>query len=108
MEAHVAIDHAAYPNDPADAVTYSNKIRRVIERQAAGGLIVTDDAAEALTAAKEDATNAKILFLLLGVPGVLVGAGLGLAAAGALAESQRREQALLQLLAARPAGSSWR
>ena len=97
VEAHVAIDHAAYPNDPADAVTYSNKIRRVIERQAAGGLIVTDDAAEALTAAKEDATNAKILFLLLGVPGVLVGAGLGLAAAGALAESQRREQALLQL-----------
>jgi putative ABC transport system permease protein len=69
----------------------------VLERQAAGGVVVADNAAEALTAAKVDATNAKILFFLLGAPGVLVGAALGLAAAGALAESQRREQALLEL-----------
>ena len=107
VEAHVTIDHAAYPVDPAQAIAFSNTMRRVIERQAAGALIVTDNAAEALTLAKEDATNAKILFLLLGVPGVLVGAGLGLAAAGALAESQRREQALLQLRGATN-GSSWR
>jgi putative ABC transport system permease protein len=97
VEAHVTIDHSAYPTDPGQAITWSNRMRRVIERQAAGGLVVTDNAAEALTMAKDDATNAKILFLLLGVPGVLVGAGLGVAAAGALAESQRREQALLQL-----------
>jgi putative ABC transport system permease protein len=97
VEEHVTIDHAAYPVDPGQAITWSNRTRRVIERQAAGNLVVADNAAEVLTFAKEDATNAKILFLLLGVPGVLVGAGLGVAAAGALAESQRREQSLLQL-----------
>jgi putative ABC transport system permease protein len=97
VESHITIDHAAYPVDPGEAIIWSNKTRRVIERQAVGGVVVTDNAAEALTMAKEDATNAKILFLLLGVPGVLVGGGLGVAAAGALAESQRREQALLQL-----------
>jgi putative ABC transport system permease protein len=97
VESHITIDHAAYPVDPGQAIVWSNMTRRVIERQAVGGVVVTDNAAEVLTVAKEDATNAKILFLLLGIPGVLVGAGLGLAAAGALAESQRREQALLQL-----------
>jgi putative ABC transport system permease protein len=97
VEDHITIAHAAYPHDPGQAEVWSNRVRRVIERQAAGGVVVADNAAEALTAAKVDATNAKILFFLLGVPGVLVGAALGLAAAGALAESQRREQALLEL-----------
>jgi len=97
VEAHIDIDHAAYPTDPGQAEIWSTTTRRVIERQAAGSVIVTDNAAEALLFAKEDATNAKILFLLLGLPGVLVGGALGLAAAGALAETQRREQSLLQL-----------
>ena len=97
VEWHVAVDHAAYPNDPGQAELWSGQLRRVIERQTAGAVVVTDDAAEALAAAKADATNAKILFLLLGIPGVLVGAALGLAAAGALAEVQRRENALLRL-----------
>src|SRR3954465_1236391 len=97
VEAHIAIDHAAYPTDPGQAEIWAGKIRRIIERQSAGSVIVSDNAAEALLLAKADATNAKILFILLGLPGVLVGAALGLAAAGALAETQRREQALLQL-----------
>src|SRR4051794_15484568 len=97
VEGHIAIDHAAYPTDPGQAEIWAGKIRRIIERQSAGSVIVTDNAAEALLLAKADATNAKILFILLGLPGVLVGAALGLAAAGALAETQRREQALLQL-----------
>jgi putative ABC transport system permease protein len=86
VESHITIDHAAYPVDPGQAIVWSNMTRRVIERQAVGGVVVTDNAAEALTMAKEDATNAKILFLLLGIPGVLVGAGLGVAAAGGRGE----------------------
>ena len=39
----------------------------------------------------------RILFLLLGLPGVLVAAGVGLAAASALVEAHRREEALLRL-----------
>jgi putative ABC transport system permease protein len=97
VEVHIGIDHAAYPPDPGQAARWSDTTRHVIERSAAGTVVVADNAAEALTFAQEDATNAKILFFLLGFPGVLVGAALGLAAAGALAETQRREQSLLQL-----------
>ncbi len=97
VEAHVQVDHAAYPSDPAVAVQWSTTLRHQLERQAPGAVLVTDDAAEALTAAKDDATNAKALFLLLGLPGVLAALALGLAAESALLEAHRREEGLLRL-----------
>ena len=97
LEGHVTVDHASYPSDPARAASWSAELRRVLERQAPGSVAVSDDAAEALSLASADATNAKILFLLLGLPGVLVAASLGLATASALAEAHRREDALLRL-----------
>jgi putative ABC transport system permease protein len=98
LEAHVAVDHRAYPSDPASATAWSDALRHLLERQAApGSIIVTDHAAEPLLEASTDATNAKILFLLLGIPGALVAAALGLAAQSALAEAQRREDGLLRL-----------
>src|SRR5581483_7079627 len=51
-------------------------------------IVVADNAAEPLTEAASDATNAKILFLLLGIPGALAAAALGLAAQSALASAQ--------------------
>jgi putative ABC transport system permease protein len=98
LEAHVAVDHRAYPSDPGSATVWSDALRHLLERQApAGSIVVTDQAAEPLTEASADATNAKILFLLLGIPGALVAAALGLAAQSALAEAQRREDGLLRL-----------
>ncbi|MCW2568360.1 MAG: hypothetical protein JWN54_2457 [Mycobacterium sp.] len=97
VEAHVQLHHAAYPSDPARAVTWSAGVQRLLERQAPGSVVVADDAAEALTLAQADATNAEILFLLLGVPGAGVAAALGLAAESALAAAHRREDALLRL-----------
>jgi putative ABC transport system permease protein len=98
LEAHISVDHRAYPSDPATATTWSDALRHLLERQPApGAIVVSDNAAEPLLEASADATNAKILFLLLGVPGVLVAAALGLAAQSALAEAQRREDALLRL-----------
>lgn len=97
LEAHIAVGHNAYPSDPARAVRWSGALQRRLERAAPGAIIVADDAAEDLSFAKADATNAKILFLLLGIPGVLVAAALGLATESALAEAHRREDALLRL-----------
>jgi putative ABC transport system permease protein len=98
LEAHVAVDHRAYPSDPGSATAWSDALRHLLERQAApGSIVVTDHAAEPLLEASTDATNAKILFLLLGIPGALVAAALGLAAQSALAEAQRREDGLLRL-----------
>jgi putative ABC transport system permease protein len=98
LEAHIAVDHRAYPSDPGSATIWSDALRHLLERQpATGSIIVTDHAAEPLLEASTDATNAKILFLLLGIPGALVAAALGLAAQSALAEAQRREDGLLRL-----------
>jgi putative ABC transport system permease protein len=98
LEAHVAVDHNAYPSDPASAMTWSDALRHLLERRApAGSIVVSDHAAEPLLEASADATNAKILFLLLGIPGALVAAALGLAAQSALTEAQRREDGLLRL-----------
>src|SRR6202011_1509047 len=73
-------------------------LKHLLERRPApGSMAVSDHAAEPLLEASADATNAKILFLLLGIPGALVAAALGLAAQSALAEAQRREDGLLRL-----------
>jgi putative ABC transport system permease protein len=97
LEAHIAVDHASYPPDPGQALFWSSGLRRKIERGAGGYVYVADNAAENLALSQDDATNAKILFLLLGLPGFLVAAAVGLAAAAALVEAHRREEALLRL-----------
>jgi putative ABC transport system permease protein len=97
VEAHITTNRAAYPGDPGRASAFSSTLRRVLERRVASSVVVADDTAEPLAAASTDADNAKILFLLLGIPGVLAAAALGLATESALAEAQRREEALLRL-----------
>ena len=97
LESHVTVDHAAYPPNPSRATAWSGQLRSLLERRAAGSILVADNAAETLVTAQSDATNAKILFLLLGIPGVLAAGALGLAAGSALAEANRREEALLRL-----------
>ncbi len=95
LEAHVTIDHAAYPADPGQAALWSGQLQHSLAREAGAPVIVADNAEEPLTEGQQDATNAKILFLLLGIPGVLVAAALGLATASTLVEARRREDALL-------------
>ena len=117
VEAHIAVDHGAYPSDPRAAAQWSTALRHLLERQATGDIVVADDAYEPLTEAANDASNAKTMFLLLGIPGALVAAALGLAAQSALAEAYRRQDALLRLrgatdrqlawLAAMDAGLAW-
>jgi putative ABC transport system permease protein len=97
VEAHITVDHRGYPSDPARAVVWTGGLQHLLERQAPGSIVVSDQAAEPLTLAQADATNAKILFLLLGIPGLLAAAALGLASESALAEAHRREEALLRL-----------
>jgi putative ABC transport system permease protein len=97
IESHIAVDHSTYPPDPGRAATWSDRLRRALERQAPGAIVVADNTFEVLSEASVDAGDAKILFLLLGIPGVLVAAALGLAAESALAEAYRREDALMRL-----------
>jgi putative ABC transport system permease protein len=97
LESHIDVAHSTYPTDPGQAAHWSDTLRRTLELQAPSKIVMTDNAFEPLTEAQADATNAKILFLLLGIPGAIVAAALGLAAQSALAEAHRREDALLRL-----------
>jgi putative ABC transport system permease protein len=97
LESHLTVDHSAYPPEPGRAALWSQRLRKRLERLETGKILVADNAYEVLTEAKVDAADAKILFLLLGIPGVLVAAALGLGAESALAEAHRREDALLRL-----------
>ena len=97
LQAHVSIDRSVFASDPSVALKRSTGLRRTLERSSPGQVTAIDNLGDALGAAKGDAINAKILFLFLGVPGVLVAAGLAVATAIALAAAQRREVALLRL-----------
>jgi putative ABC transport system permease protein len=97
LESHITVDHRIYPSDPGAAATWSSALRRRLERQAPGRIVVADNAVEVLNEANVDAGDAKILFLLLGIPGALAAAALGLSTESALAEANRREDALLRL-----------
>jgi putative ABC transport system permease protein len=97
LEAHLSVDHRSYPSDPGRAAAWSSRLRRALERRAPAEVVVADNAAEPLAEAGVDATNAKMMFLLLGTPAVVVAVALGLAVASALAGAHRREEALLRL-----------
>ena len=107
LESHVTIDHAAYPPDPGLASIWTGQLQKALGRQAGSSVIIADNAAEALLESHEDAINAKMLFLLLGIPGVLVAAALGLTGASALVESYRREEALLRMRGATSGQIAW-
>ncbi len=97
LEAHVTVDHTTYPADPGRASLWTGALQRALGRQAGASFIMADNAAEVLMEGREDSINAKVLFLLLGIPGVLVAAALGLTGASTLVEAHRREEALLRM-----------
>ena len=102
IETQLRIDGSILSADPVTAARNATALRRTLERVEPGSITVVDNVAEALSSARSDATNAKILFLLIGIPGVLVAAALSLTTSNALAATQRREQALLRLRGATP------
>lgn len=102
QQVHLRIDRAALPADPAAAAIQADALRRSVERQFPGDLKAVDNVSGALQAAKADVLSAKILFIFLGLPGVLLAAYLSTFAAELFAEARRRELSLLRSRGARP------
>ncbi|MDQ6773756.1 MAG: FtsX-like permease family protein [Candidatus Dormibacteraeota bacterium] len=102
LEVDVHIDRARLASDPTLAVVSTQGLKRSIERIAPGQVAVIDNLSDSLNAAKGDTILAKILFLFLGLPGVLLAAYLSRYAGGLLAHAQRREQATLRARGAQP------
>jgi putative ABC transport system permease protein len=92
---HVQLAHNL-AHDPATAFTAVTASAHNLEARSTGGVLVGDNLAAALDAARSDAAYARILFLFLGLPGAVLAAMLTSAVAASGAQRRRTEQALLR------------
>ena len=102
LEVEARLDRGRLATDPTVAAVTTQGLKRSIERLAPGRVAVIDNVSDALAAATSDTILAKILFLFLGLPGVLLAAYLSRYAGSLLAQSRRREQATLRARGAQP------
>nr|WP_064250177.1 FtsX-like permease family protein [Rhizobium leguminosarum]OAP89634.1 ABC transporter permease [Rhizobium leguminosarum] len=96
-EFHVKHDHHDLPSDPLAASTAASERGHNFEARVAGAALLANNLAARLEAVREDALYARLIFLFLGAPGVILAVLLTLAVAGAGRDRRRRDQALLRL-----------
>lgn len=102
LELDIHVDKAKLNSDPTVAAVFTQGLKRSIERVAPGQVAVIDNLSDTLNAARGDAILAKILFLFLGLPGVVLAAYLSRYSGSLLAQAQRRERATLRARGAQP------
>jgi putative ABC transport system permease protein len=94
------VDPHVLTGSPQNALNQETRLRNKIERSLPGQVQFVDNLADTLTGAAGDALYAEALYIMLAVPGALVGLGLAyLAALGAV----DRDRRMLRLLRARGA-----
>jgi putative ABC transport system permease protein len=96
LQLHVRLDRTSLPSDPVNAFAEVLGRAKNLEARIAGSGLIADNLAARLDATRSDALYARVLFLFLGAPGVVIAVLLTLAVAGAGQERRRREQALLR------------
>lgn len=96
-ELHVKLDHHELPADPVSASTAATERGHNFEARVAGAALLANNLAARLEAAREDALYARVVFLFLGAPGLILAILLTLAVADAGRDRRRRDQALLRL-----------
>jgi putative ABC transport system permease protein len=89
-------DPAALGHTPAQAYTRSLRTVNRIERSLPGQVRFVDNLSDRLNTAAGDALYAETLYIMLALPGALVGLGLAYMAALGSVERDRRELALLR------------
>lgn len=94
-QVHARLSHAL-PDDPAAAYARVSGAARNLEASVSGTALVGDNLGATLSAARGDALYAQVLFLFLGLPGVVLAALLTGAVAASGADRRRREQALMR------------
>jgi putative ABC transport system permease protein len=96
MQVHLKLPQDL-PADPARAYTEVVQRARHLEAQAAGSVRVGNNLAAILDSAREDAIYSQLLFLFLGIPGVVLAWLLAAVVGASGRDRRRREQALLRL-----------
>ncbi|TWC39568.1 putative ABC transport system permease protein [Pseudomonas sp. SJZ079] len=97
LQLHARLMHDGLPSEPQAAFTAVQNAARNLEARIAGTGLVADNLAARLDAVRSDALYARVLFLFLGAPGVLLAAFLSLAVVASGAARRRRDQALLRI-----------
>lgn len=90
------------PADPGAAFAQIVARAKNLEAALAGGGLIGNNLAARLDAARSDAIYAQLLFVFLGLPGVVLAWMLTVLAASAGSERRRHEQALLRIRGASP------
>ncbi len=85
------------PSSPEEAFVAAQQRARNLEARIAGSGLVANNLAARLDGARSDALYARVLFVFLGLPGVILSLVLTLAVAASGAGRRRREQALLRI-----------
>jgi putative ABC transport system permease protein len=99
---HVRLDHGQLPHDPAAAADLVTQRVNHLVVAVSGGALVGDNLAVALSAAREDALYARLLVLLLGIPGLVLAGVVAALVVSMRNERQRRDLGLLRLRGATP------
>ncbi len=94
---HAVLDHTALPTDPNDAYRRVTQAGHNLEARVAGTALLGNNLAAQLDAARGDALYARVLFLFLGAPGVVLAGLLTIALAASGGDRRRRDQSLLRL-----------
>jgi len=94
---HVRIAHETLPPDPSAAYTAVAAKANNLEARVAGSAIVADNLAARLLSAQADSLYARVLFIFLGLPGVVLAIALTFAVAASGAARRASEQALMRV-----------
>jgi putative ABC transport system permease protein len=97
MQLHVLLDHARLPSDPVAAYAAVKAMANNFAARVAGIAAIADNLAARLDGVRGDALYAKVVFLFLGAPGVVLAILVTVAIAGAGRPRRLREQALLRI-----------
>lgn len=92
----------ALPPDPAAAYAQVTGEAHNLEARTSGGALVGNNLGASLDAARSDAAYAQVLFVFLGLPGVVLAGLVTATVAGTGAARRRREQSLLRTRGASP------
>ena len=97
IQFHVRIDHTRLPAAPTAANNAVTHAANNLEARVAGKALVADNLGSRLSAVREDALYARVLFLFLGLPGVFLACVLTVSATAATSGRRRMEQSLLRM-----------
>ncbi|MCU1672989.1 MAG: hypothetical protein JWN77_1102, partial [Frankiales bacterium] len=100
---HVRLDHRTLSSDPAAAADEVTRRANHYVSSVAGGALVGDNLQASLSAAREDALYARLLVLLLGLPGLVLSGVVTALVISLRNDRQRRDLALLRLRGVTPA-----